>query len=315
MSACRAHKKAPAFRVAERGIPRGGSIGAGYRMQRSETIRGLERGIQVLQVLQANPISSLHEIHVATGIPKPSLLRILATLERASLISRRLVDGRYRISAFAGVARKRDRHDRVAEAAAPALHLLCQKVLWPSDLMVPAGDHMERRETSEPYSPFSVSPTHRSRVGQAVGWLLTGVGRAYLAYCPDEERERILERLRKSGKPEDRLARDPKRLSRILAETRQRGYGVRDSIFVGGTYGSPPRDDGLAAIAVPLVDRTRVHGSINILWIRTAFTVDEFAARHLADLQAAAAEIVESLHNQTGPRPRPRAVDGSDAPT
>jgi IclR family mhp operon transcriptional activator len=38
-----------------------------------------------------------------------------------------------------------------------------------------------------------------------------------------------------------------------------------------------------------------VHGSINILWIKTAFTVEEFAARHLADLQAAAAEIVEVL--------------------
>ena len=32
----------------------------------------------------------------------------------------------------------------------------------------------------------------------------------------------------KSDKPEDQLARDPKRLDRILAETRARGYGTRD---------------------------------------------------------------------------------------
>jgi IclR family mhp operon transcriptional activator len=57
----------------------------------------------------------------------------------------------------------------------------------------------------------------------------------------------------------------------------------------------PPFDDGLAAIAVPLLDCTRVHGSINILWIKTAFTIEEFADRHLADLRAAAAEIVRSL--------------------
>jgi IclR family mhp operon transcriptional activator len=38
-----------------------------------------------------------------------------------------------------------------------------------------------------------------------------------------------------------------------------------------------------------------VHGSINFRWIRTAFTVEEFAARHLADLQDAAREIVGSL--------------------
>jgi IclR family mhp operon transcriptional activator len=136
------------------------------------------------------------------------------------------------------------------------------------------------------------------RVGVWANWLLTGVGRAYLAFCPDKEREDILRRLRKSDKPEDQLARDPKRLERILAQSRARGYATRDATFVGGPYGSPPFDDGLAAIVVPLLDRARVHGSINILWMKTAFPIEEFAARYLADLQAAATEIVETLRNQ-----------------
>jgi len=38
-----------------------------------------------------------------------------------------------------------------------------------------------------------------------------------------------------------------------------------------------------------------MYGSINIIRIRAAFTVEEFAARHLADLQAATAEIGEIL--------------------
>jgi IclR family mhp operon transcriptional activator len=130
------------------------------------------------------------------------------------------------------------------------------------------------------------------------------VGRVYLAFCSDQEREAILKRLRKSDKPEDRLARDSKRLDKILAETRQRGYGTRDSTFGGGAYGNPPVDDGLAAIAIPLLDRTRVHGSVNILWIRTAFTVEAFADRHLADLRAAAAEIVNSLRSAGNERRR-----------
>jgi IclR family transcriptional regulator, mhp operon transcriptional activator len=265
-----------------------------------DTIRGLERGLQVLDVLHATPIASLHDIHLATRISKPSLLRIMNTLEQAGVVSRRLVDGRYRISALSGMAPKGDRYDRVAEAAAPVLHRLCQKVLWPSDLVVPAGDHMERRETSRMYSPFFVQPMHRTRAHPRIGWLLTGVGRAYLAFCPEKEREGILQRLRNSDKPEDRLARDPKRLDRILAEVRQRGYATRDPTFVGGPYGAPPFDDGLAAIVVPLQDGARVHGSINILWIKTAFTVEEFAARHLADLRVAAAEIVESVRSNTG---------------
>ena len=62
---------------------------------------------------------------------------------------------------------------------------------------------------------------------------MTGVGRAYLAWCPEKEREEILQRLRKSDNPQDRLARDPKRLERILSETRRGGYATRDPSFIG----------------------------------------------------------------------------------
>jgi len=260
-------------------------------------IQGLQRGLQVMRVLQTNSIASLHDIHRATHISKPSLLRILRTLEQAGVVSRRLADGHYRLSAFTSGIRKRDAYEKVAEAAAPVLDRLCQKVKWPSDLLVPAGDHMERRETSRALSPFVThSPFHTPReIGTKVNWLLTGVGRAYLAFCPSKERENILKMLRRSEKPEDHLARDPKRLDRILSETRARGFGVRDPSFVGGPYGTLPFDDGLAGIAIPLHNGSRVYGSINILWIRAAFTVEEFAALHLADLRAAGREIVASL--------------------
>src|SRR5215213_2038815 len=171
-----------------------------HSMQGSDTIRGLERGLQVLQALQASPIASLNDLYLATHISKPSLLRVLTTLEKFGLVSRRLADGHYRLSAFAGPRKKRDRYARVAEAAAPVLDQLCQKVRWPSDLLVPAGDHMERRETSRAQSPFHVGPRAViSHVGQPVGWLLTGVGRAYIAFCPDKEREDLFKTLRKSS--------------------------------------------------------------------------------------------------------------------
>ena len=114
------------------------------------------------------------------------------------MVSRRLADGRYRISAsLTRLGRKRDRYDRVAEAAAPVLDHLCQKVSWPSDLMVPAGDHMEIRETSRTQSPF-MGYYNKDRVGMPVNWLLSAVGRAYLAYCPEAERRKMVGLLRKS---------------------------------------------------------------------------------------------------------------------
>jgi IclR family mhp operon transcriptional activator len=247
------------------------------RAQQREMIRGLQRGLQVMQALQISSTASLNDLHCATHISKPSLLRILNTLEHAGVVSRRLADGQYRLSAFTRVPRKRDAHERVAEAAAPVLDRLS-------------------------LSPFIIHSVHTAReLGTRVNWLLTGVGRAYLAFCPAGERERILRRLRRSDMPEDRIARDPTRLERVLGETRARGFGVRDPSFVGGPYGTPPHDDGLAGMAIPLQDGRRVYGSINILWIKTAFTIEEFAARHLADLQAAGREIVASLETSRRP--------------
>jgi IclR family transcriptional regulator, mhp operon transcriptional activator len=256
-----------------------------------KTIRALERGLQVLDALRASPIASLHDIYGATRIPKPTLLRILHTLDRAGLVSRRLADGHYRLTTYTGGVRKRDRYDRVAEAAAPVLIRLCEKVKWPSDLFVPAGDHMEKRETSRPHSPF-VLPGLPEQVGFQASWLMSGVGRAYLAWCPEKEREEILKKLRKHDRPRDWLVKEPKRLDKILAETRKRGYATRDPSNPGGRG---PFGDGLAAIAVALCDGTRVYASMNILWIKTAFTVEQFAAKHLADLQDAAHEIVDAL--------------------
>jgi IclR family mhp operon transcriptional activator len=259
-------------------------------------IKGLERGLLVLQALQMQQDCSLHELYSVTRISKPSLLRILHTLARAGLVTRRLADGRYRIgSTLTRAPTRRANRDRIAEAAAPILERLCERVSWPSDLMVPAGDHMEIRETNRTHSPFLL---HSERIGLHVNWLLTAVGRAYLAYCPAKERARVIAVLARSTKQEDQLARETGRLNVILAGVRERGYATRDAAHTGGYYGGPPQADGLLAISVPLRDGPRVLGAINMLWLQTAFTVEAFAARHLSDLQNAAAEIVSSLRHQ-----------------
>lgn len=265
-------------------------------MEGPKVIKSLERGLLVLQALQMQPDSSLHELYVFTGISKPSLLRILHTLARSGLVTRRLADGRYRIGATLSHAPSRREHrDRIAEAAAPILERLCERVSWPSDLMVPAGDHMEIRETTRARSPILLQ---QERIGLPVNWLHSAVGRAYLAYCPLKERQRIVDLLRSSSKPEDWLAREPGRLSNILAEVRARGYGTRDATHTGGYYGGPPHADGLFSIAVPLRDGQRVLGAINMLWLKTAFSIETFAARHLDDLQDAAKEIVSLVRNR-----------------
>ena len=90
-------------------------------------IKSLERGLRVLQALQMQPDSSLHELHTLTRISKPSLLRILHTLARSAVVTRRVADGRYRIGPnLSHTPSRREHRDRIAEAAAPVLERLCQ---------------------------------------------------------------------------------------------------------------------------------------------------------------------------------------------
>ena len=51
-------------------------------------------------------------------------------------------------------------------------------------------------------------------------------------------------------------------------------------------------------IAVPLLDRGRIYGVINIVWVKAARELDDMVRDHLADLQVAATEIVNSLRAQ-----------------
>ena len=186
-----------------------------------KSVRALARGLEVFKALQQQPAASLQDLHRDTGLSKPTLLRILKTLEEGGMARRSLGDGRYRVSAnvrFFG--RDLGEHDAIAEQAAPELDRLCRELLWPSDIAVYKDGAMEILETSRPQTPFLVN---RGRMGYRVHMLMSAVGCAYLAFCPAGEREEILARLRHSDDPYDRKARNRAAVAAELAECRRRG--------------------------------------------------------------------------------------------
>ena len=79
-------------------------------------------------------------------------------------------------------------------AAAPVLDRLCQKVSRPIRHDGAGSRSHGHRRSSQTRTPFLINA---GGIGSPVNWLLSGVGRAYLAYCPNEESEQILRRLRK----------------------------------------------------------------------------------------------------------------------
>jgi IclR family mhp operon transcriptional activator len=254
-------------------------------------VRALNRGLDVLQAIQAWKAASLQDLHLVTTLPKPTLLRILKTLIARDLVWRRIADGAYIASyTFSKRAGAIDEETHLAEAAAPILADLCKKVRWPSILAVPRLDHMTVIETNQPVSYFNyIIP---APLGFRINMLRAASGRTYLAFCSQKERAAILARLRNSSRPGDALARSPAKINQILAETRKRGYGTRDPDF-GGHYDQPRSrvDDGRNSIAVPVHVGDEIVGCINLTWVAKVASVKVIAEHCLPQLGDAARTI------------------------
>jgi len=205
-------------------------------------------------------------------------------------VSRAMADGRYRARvSIARPARADHKHLHLAEVAAPHLTTLRRRVVWPSDLTVRQGWYMKLIETSRRESSLAM---HSDSIGFRVDMLVSAVGRSYLAFCPAPERERILSHLRSHPEryPNSALL-DARAVQRVLNQTRERGYGVRDLRFGGLGWLSKEDDDRLAAIAVPVMAGARVLACVIIVWPRRFNTEAEIARRYLPELQRAATEI------------------------
>lgn len=269
------------------------------RPRKVKTIRALDRGLEVLQVLLTSSACSLRDLHKATRLSKATLTRILMTLAQRGLVWQRIADGAWLPShTLRANAARFDADGQLQEVAGPILEALVERVKWPSVLAVPRLTWMEVLETNSPRAYFH--EVHLGPVGYRVHLLQSSTGRAYLAHCSAAEREAVLQRLKLSSDPADAIVRDTALVERVLEQTRRQGYGLRDLHF-GGYYAKsgPDADDTYASIAVPIVVAERVIGCINLTWIGRAATVGDIAARHLADLKDAAAKIAAQMHTAT----------------
>jgi IclR family mhp operon transcriptional activator len=246
----------------------------------------LARGLAALRAIQSRPGTTLHELHQLLGADKATLLRSLRTLEDAGFVARRIADGGY-LPVAETVAPPR--WLPLTEAARPVLEALCRDISWPTDLAVRDGATMLVLESNRRLASIRVN---RHALGFRPHMLWSAVGRAWLAFCGDAERAGILALLRASPAPADRAAREEGWIERLLAETRARGYGVRDARHAGLDVDLPDR---LSAIAVPVRRRGRIVACINCVWLLDAAGEREIVERYLPTLRKAAAKIAVRL--------------------
>ena len=208
------------------------------RDYRVKPIESLGRGLQVLQVLQEVRAASLHDLHLATGIPKPTLTRILYTAHQHGLVWQRMVDGAF-LPSHTQRRLEPDDDAWLVEIASPVLEELSRRLQWPSVLAVPRLDYMETLETNSSRTYFDALPP-RPR-GFRVNMLGSASGRAYLAFCSRQEFDAVIARLRHRDARRTAWPATTRPCGGSCESTRERGYGVRAPDFGGDYSGPAPR--------------------------------------------------------------------------
>jgi IclR family mhp operon transcriptional activator len=250
-------------------------------------IRAIERAMQVLQELNLQPVNTIAHLHARTKLPKPTLVRILKTLEEAGYVENDARQGGYQVSALVtSLSSGFHKGPLVVEAGRAWAVAITRKHKWPIAIALPDYDGMVVRFSTVPDSP--VSPFH-STVNRRLCLLTRGLGRAYVAFLDREAFDLIIDVLKKSDNPENALAHHPGELKRMVEEIREAGYATRSSLV-------EPRNSN--TIAVPIVSQEgRVLASLGLTYFKSAFDSEqEPAARYAPILKSAATAISEDLH-------------------
>jgi len=239
------------------------------------------RALQILRALNRQPVSTVDAIHKHTAIPKPTIVRLLQTLEADGLVRRAPQYGAYYLtSEVTALASGYHSEPRIVEASAAVCDALTQDLKWPVSVAVHDGDAMIVRYSTIPHSPLSF---FHSTINMRLSLVSQALGRAYLAFCGNTEQDALIELLaRSSNEP---VAGQEVAVRRMLSEVRERGYALRD----------PRVRPESSTIAVPIFEGPRVVATIGLTWFSSALDVEQAVARFLPPLRQASSDISRAL--------------------
>lgn len=256
----------------------------------TKSITALARGLRVIEALQGAGPVSLAGLQRRTSLPKATLLRILKTLDEQGWVFRGLGDGCYRLSAELEIRnRVPSRHEHLVEAAGPILEGLQETIGWPLAIAVREGIRMRILEST--HRNLSLQLNYRI-IGFEVHFAWSALGRVYLAYCSDSEREDIFEKLSRSSDPRDRIVTAPSWGERLVEGVRMRGYGSRLPRYWLHPDAPP---EPLDAIAVPVMSERNIVAALNMVWIANALSLRTVEQLYLPMLNGAAQMLGDAI--------------------
>ncbi len=253
----------------------------------AKPIRSFARGLAVLEALNRSGSATALDLARRSGVPRPTVYRLLRTLEDAGYVGRCVGDERFHLLLNVRKLSGGFRDEQwLSEVAVPHLLALTERIAWPCDVSTLNGLTMVIRDTTHGQTPQSID---RNMVGRNLPLLGSATGLAYIAFAPTAERILLLELLARSEDPADAVARRPAEVQRLIAATLKRGYGARYGGVIWPHTG---------AIALPVRHAGRVLGCISAIWMSRFIALQDGVARCLGPLRETQALIEQSLRAQ-----------------
>lgn len=233
-------------------------------------IKSVEKAFFILEYLNHQTVTRVADLAEATGYPTPTVVRLLETLTQLGYVQKVsrwsgycLTQKVLSLSAgFHGLP-------EVFTAARAAAEALTAQIKWPAAICSFDNDAMVVRFSTIPSSPLSHK---QSTVNRRLEMLTRAHGRAWMAFCSAEERERIWESLIKTNQIEpEALAQKRAENEVLLAKFRRLGYAHRN----------PKIEPDTTTLAAPIIVDGRLTGTLGVTFFTGAKLNHEDIARPL----------------------------------
>ena len=249
-------------------------------------VQSVQRAFRLLTEINTQQVMTVGELHKRTALPKPTIIRLLETLVKEGYISGDRRFGGYQVtSQVETLSSGYHGAPLVIEAARPWAIDLTRRLKWPTATAVLDRDAVVVRFSTiadSPISPFHATLNMRLSLGSHA------LGRAYLAFCPKDERQLLIHMV-SSG---EKRPSDFSKFAHDLAKSIQRkGYAERD-----------PRVEPQSSntIAVPIMADGRVLATFGICFFRSAVSPAMLKETLVPALKEAQREIERSVQAMRG---------------
>jgi len=241
------------------------------------TIGVLTKALDLLDVLDDQPVLSLTELSRRAGVNKITAFRILANLEQRRYVERDTATGEYRLGVrLMQLGTRISDGIELRRVARPILESLRVEFDETVNLAVPNDSRVVYIDILQSARGLRMSAS----VGAHGELHSTSLGKAILAFGTAQELEAYLGRGRLSQKTANTIV-GPAALKRELALTRERGYAVDDE----------ENEIGARCVGAPVFDhRAAVAGAISVSGPVSRLTFDRVGVVALS-LLAASQEI------------------------